>query len=534
MEIELTCLLKELEKHNPELCVSQEEKILIKAVKLLEKDQCFFDPNYLYIGKISNLPNLLPQNNIINLLCPTNKNLTPKYKNDSILNLILLNTNVDIARIFNEVQEILTNKQQLAINSSKLLDALVSGKGMEHIVNACSEILKNPVCVMDLSFKVTAHSKSIKVDNPIWIELLTKGYCSFDFVSMSNVEKFIELVHKSDSPIFMSKDKFRIPRIISNIKISNKVVGYVASLECEKPFAKNDMDLIFVLCKVLSCEAQKSNFMQNTKGLRYEHFIIDLLRSKKMDKGTIGERLKFLNLNFKDNLYVLTIAVPENNFVNIPLHKIRDYIDYMIVDSKSIIYNNAVVVLINCNSKLSYTEKIFIKLTAFLQENKIYGGLSRCFHNLADMKDYYEQSISSIKLGIKLKTNKSFFLYEDLAIYHLLGTCSSQNNLKSFCHDSIFSLIDYDIKNNTDYMKNLHTYLINGKNQLETANILNICRSTLAHRIEKIQQIMDINLNDSTITFRLFLTFLILEYIDKTKSTDEVYVNKKSIDYKCI
>jgi hypothetical protein len=522
MEMELSNFLNKIRTYNPELYISQKEGILIKAVKLLDKDQTLFESNYLYIGKTSNLPKVLPQDNHINILCITNNNIPSKYKKSPMLNLIVLNNSMDIITLFNEVQDMLTKQQQLAINSAKLLDCLVSEKGIEHIVNTGSELLSNPICIIDLSFKLLAASKNIQVDDPIWIELLTKGYCSFDFVSMSNVEKFIELVHKSSSPVFMSKDKFRIPRIISNIKVNNKVVGYLVALECEKPFNEDDLELIFLLCKVLSSEMQKSKFIQNTKGLRYENFIIDLLCGEKMDINSIEERLNFLDLHFKNNLYVLVVKVPQNKFVNTSLYRIRDTIDYMLMDSKSIIYNDSIVVVMSRNNKMSTLENSFVKLTEFLKKNKIYGGLSRCFHSLVDMQEYYQQALKSIELGIGIKTNKFLFLYEDFAVYHLLEICSTQNNLENFCHASIYDLMEYDKKNNTDYMNCLSTYLLNEKSQLETADILNICRSTLAHRIEKIQRIMNIDLNDAITTFRLILTFIILEYVDGTKLIDKL------------
>jgi PucR family transcriptional regulator, proline-responsive transcriptional activator len=527
MEMKLSNFLNKIKTYNPELYISQKEGILIKAVKLLDKDQALFESNYLYVGKTSNLPKVLPQDSYINILCVSNSNLPSKYKKNPLLNLIVLNNNIDMVTIFNEVQEMLTKQQQLAINSAKLLDCLVSEKGIEHIVNTGSELLENPICIIDLSFKLLAASKNIEVEDPIWIELLTKGYCSFDFVSMSNAEKFIELVHKSNSPVFMSKDKFRIPRIISNIKVSNKVVGYLVALECEKPFNEDDLELIFLLCKVLSSEMQKNKFLQNTKGLRYENFIIDLICGEKMDIKTIEERLNFLDLHFKNNLYVLTIKVPQNNFANISLYRIRDTIEYILVDSKSIVYNDTIIVLISRNNKISTLENSFVKLTEFFKKNKIHGGLSRCFHSLIDIQEYYHQALKSIELGIGLKTNKFLFSYEDFAVYHLLQICSEQNNLENFCHASIYDLMEYDQKNNTDYMKCLYTYLINEKSQLETADILSICRSTLAHRIEKIQQIMNIDLNDAITTFRLILTFTILEYVDGTKLIDKLSNKRK-------
>lgn len=72
----------------------------------------------------------------------------------------------------------------------------------------------------------------------------------------------------------------------------------------------------------------------------------------------------------------------------------------------------------------------------------------------------------------------------------------------------------YDKINNTDYAHCLYIYLSNEKNQLKTANSLNICGSTLSHRLKRIQKIMNIDLNNITTIFSLTLTFIIFKYID--------------------
>ncbi|WP_106010102.1 PucR family transcriptional regulator, partial [Clostridium luticellarii] len=488
--------------------------VLIKAVKFLSKNQSFFNPNYLYIGKDLDFQQILPQNSFINILYVTDKSLNSEYKKNSMLNLIVLDDKIDIFKIFNEIQEIIIKYQQLDINSSKLLNALISGRGIEHIVNVGYEMLGNPICILDLSFKVIASSKDAKVDDPVWVELLTKGYCPYNFAPKESIKKFIEIAHKNNSPVFMNKNKFRIPRIISNIKINNTVVAYLISLEYKKPFSKNDMDLIILLCRTISSEMQKNKFFQNTKGFRYESFITSLLDGSETNKKIIEDRLKFLDLNFNYNLYVLVIFVPQNKFVHTSLHQIRDTIDYILTGSKSIIYNEFIVILINRKDSISHIGHIFSKLIDFLKSINIYGGLSRCFHDISDIKKYYEQSVKSIELGIKFMKDKFFFYYEDLVIYHLLEICSQQENLKNFCHASIFTLMKYDEINNTKYVHCLYTYLLNKKNQLKTASNLNICRSTLLHRLKMIQQIMNIDLNDITIIFRLMLTFVIFKYIN--------------------
>lgn len=517
MGMSLSNFLDKIKNYNPKLYISQTEGIMIKYVKLLEQNQTLFESDHLYVCETLDFKKIPPQKNAINILCLKSTTFQYKVSKNSILNLIFLNSNMPLFKAFNGIQNIIIKYQEFSIASVKLFNALISGRGLNYVVNTGCEILGNPICILDLSFKLIAYSKDIKVDDPVWIELLTKGYCSYNFVPKSNVRNFIDVVHKSSSPIFIGKDKFRVPRIISNIKINDKVVGYIAALECEKPFTRNDIEFIFLLCKVVASEMQKNSSLQNMKGLKYENFIMDLLNGKETDTRVIEERSKFLGLHFQPNLYVLVVDVPQNNFVNIPLHRIRDAIEYILVGSKSVIYENSVVVLISQKNRISNIDHSFSKIINFFKENHLHGGLSRCFHDLANTRKYYEQSLKAITLGMGLKINKFLFSYEDLAIFHMLETCSAKNDLKNFCHSSIFNLIRYDKSHNTKYLECLHYYLLNEKNQLKTSKTLNICRSTLVHRIEKIQEIMGVNLNDVKITFHITLSLIILKYTNEFK-----------------
>ena len=69
--------------------------------------------------------------------------------------------------------------------------------------------------------------------------------------------------------------------------------------------------------------------------------------------------------------------------------------------------------------------------------------------------------------------------------------------------------MEIDRTKETEYFKTLDTYFLCNKNILQTAKKLNIHRSTLTYRLEKIGNFIGADLNDASLEplFRLFFYF---------------------------
>ena len=107
-----------------------------------------------------------------------------------------------------------------------------------------------------------------------------------------------------------------------------------------------------------------------------------------------------------------------------------------------------------------------------------------------------------------------FYLYEEYAIYHFAESRSPGENLKNDCHPALLKLIDYDRENRTDYAHSLYIYIVHSKNITESAKALSIHRNTMFYRMEKIESLMNININNSNTLLHLHLSFKILELLN--------------------
>lgn len=411
-------------------------------------------------------------------------------------------------------------KKQFAENSSKLLEALAQNRGLSYIVDMGYEMIGNPFCIIDMSGKAIATISSGKTkDDPVWNQVITPpGYLTFDTFSFYTANKFYEKIASNKSAFFWVDDYSKYPRIVGKIKIGSKHIATLVVCEHEKPYKEGDIELISLLCDVFSIELQKNEFTHYSRGLVYESFFEDLLKGKVKDNRVIQERMKILNLKFEKNLFVLTIDINDFTVTNSPtsFSYVQRDLEKIIKNGKTVMYYDSIVMIVSCDNQKSFFKTDLQVLKKFLKKNNMCAGLSCCFSNIEEIREYYLQSIEALKLGTNMNKEAVFFTYEEYAVFHMADICSNVIDLKKVCHPSLLLLIEYDRQNNTEYTQNLYAYIINLKNIVKSSEYLHIHRNSLAYRIQKIENIMNIDLSDNNVLFYLHLSFKLLEFMKET------------------
>lgn len=515
MEMNVEVIFNKLKNKNSELYINDSEHMLINRVSLYKQNQSYFRPDILYIIKDSASPKLPLELKCANILCAGKCNNTLKIFKSLNINMIFMNDDTDSEAVADKIETILDKHQTFLQYTNILFELLSQDKGLQQIINKGYEMLENMILLSDISMNVILLSENAKIDDNLknWIyEDRTENYNNF---YIKNREKRgFEKANKSKCPIYIGKDIDTYAYVVSNVIVNNNVIAHLTVVEYEKPIKEEDYNIISLLCKIVSLEMQKDRFICNTRGFLYEYLFLDLLEGIIKEPLIIEDRIKSLDIELKENLYVFTIVVKKDEQINTKLSYIRNLLEDMIKNSKSVIYNDHIMLLITTSGDEEPLHNVDLeKLKNFLKNNKMHGGLSYCFHSLKDLKDYYEQSLTSIELGIHLNKEETIFSYEDYAIYHILHVCSKNENIKCFCHPSLLTLLEYDKRYNTDFTYTLYVYLNYERNQTETAKALHIHRSTLLYRIKKAEEIMKVSLKSNNLVFKHYISFKILEFI---------------------
>ncbi|MBU3206700.1 helix-turn-helix domain-containing protein [Clostridium algidicarnis] len=494
---------------------------LFKDVKLITKDQSTFSKDIIYIGNMSFVESKI--NDAIGatfiLINDSKFPLEKLPKND--LNVIELKDSEDIYEIFNYTRDLFLEDIEIVRETSTLLNAAIMDNGLDYIIKVASEILCNPIIIVDINYKILANSTLDDITDKYWRKNIKKGYCSYDFISEIKKMKDMQIGIKSNEPFEVVCKGSPVIKLVSAIKIGSTHVGNIILLSCKRKLLPKDNELLVLTSKIVAGEMKKDNFYKNTKNIAYERIIYDILDGKLSNKEVFNERIKNSNTKFPKKISVFVFDISNYSSYRRQSNYLTDTFN-LLFPLKDLVYYKDNIILINDNEKVDEPLQEQEKLKEFLTENKIYLGISKEFSNMIECQKYYFQSIKAIKIG-KIRNPKDFIInYRDIQFYDLLSLKSDELNYEEYYHPALFKLKEYDKINKTDFYNTLFVYLKNNQSIQNTSDELLIHRNTTRYRIQKIVDVTHLDVLDNEDMFNIYVSYKIADYLEKFKRYSKV------------
>jgi purine catabolism regulator len=140
-------------------------------------------------------------------------------------------------------------------------------------------------------------------------------------------------------------------------------------------------------------------------------------------------------------------------------------------------------------------EKIVNRIMQDIQDITVLMGIGRVYENLEDLSKSYQDAKKAIAIGPNI-TDKKVVHFDDLGIYRLLYQQIEHEELIRFYKQFIDPLETYDNKRGTELVKTLETYFECNGNFKKISKKLFVHYNTVLYRLNKIQKIVDINLDN--------------------------------------
>lgn len=151
------------------------------------------------------------------------------------------------------------------------------------------------------------------------------------------------------------------------------------------------------------------------------------------------------------------------------------------------------------------------KLAGFLRENLLIVGISNVFSDFYNSRCYAAQGKEALKLGSHRNPSLWRFEFRDYLSDYVLQQCLSQYTARDLCPASLEKLLAYDaVHPEMELVKTLEMYYNCKFNAAEAAKKLFIHRTTMFYRLNKIQEIADIDHENPESRLHLMLTFALL------------------------
>ncbi|SHI49896.1 PucR C-terminal helix-turn-helix domain-containing protein [Dethiosulfatibacter aminovorans DSM 17477] len=230
----------------------------------------------------------------------------------------------------------------------------------------------------------------------------------------------------------------------------------------------------------------------------------------------LREEAAYFDMEFNKSRYVWIVQMPEisvdnyRRFVNIATSHLdlstKEY--YLIEKSKRLIF-------ITSTNAEQFNERYIIEFYSELIKRIEYSfkglsyfiGISKVCNVLKYLNYAHDEAVFAYKLGSKIHPERKIYYYDDYIVYHLLHEVSDHPALSKIYKNTVERIIRYDAENNTDFFDTLSSLIENDFNINQTANALFVHRNTLYKRMNKIDNLLDLNLEKSESRLLLQLAF---------------------------
>jgi DNA-binding PucR family transcriptional regulator len=161
-----------------------------------------------------------------------------------------------------------------------------------------------------------------------------------------------------------------------------------------------------------------------------------------------------------------------------------------------------------------YWQKLYRRLNQAVQKEnpmaKVFLGIGDSTTSLEDYPKSFKQALQAVQVVRQRFRTIGYAFFNQLGSYTVLYQYSSPE-AQLFVDRYLSPLLNHEGSKGVNLIRTLQVYLENNGNLKKTAEQLFIHRSTLQYRLERIANILDIDLSDAEETFNLMLALKLYE-----------------------
>jgi PucR family transcriptional regulator, purine catabolism regulatory protein len=135
-------------------------------------------------------------------------------------------------------------------------------------------------------------------------------------------------------------------------------------------------------------------------------------------------------------------------------------------------------------------------------------GLGQPARDITAWRSSYRDATQALDLARRLQTDQPLYI-GDLGVYQLILSLSDREKLVHFYEKTLGSLLDYDMRQHADLIKTLEAFFACHGNLSQTAEMLIVHRNTLLYRMNRINEIAQVDLERPEIRLALHLALTI-------------------------
>lgn len=403
----------------------------------------------------------------------------------------------------------------------ELTRVFLKGGKQKEIAEALYGLMEKPVIIQDCRQKILIQvgaedlQEEIKVDIANPIENLASRFCQ-DY-----------------RPIRIAESEGAIPRYIAPVIIYQRIFGYVSILETDPMLHDVDIKALEQASVVLALEMLKEKEKGEVANRLKGELLDDLVNGKYDSPLVIIRRGHYLGWNLTKSYFILYVDIDNfedfilTNKDEVRIQSIKDIIKD--TANHTISYYNREAILVNKNDSLvvllsyrpeesqdervEFAKKIKKSIETELPQFIISVGIGNFYPHINGLKQSYHEALQAITIGRDVFGQGQIYHYNQLGVYRLLVTLQENKNLRDYYYEVLGPILNVE---NDEMLMTICSMFRNFGNKSRAAKELCIHRNSLRYRLQKLERLLGVDLDDPEQWLELFIAAKIGQVLSKT------------------
>lgn len=431
-------------------------------------------------------------------------------------NILYTEEDVDVSDVFNLVAEDIAGYQEWEDD----LMAVVDGGGSEEDFMVCvRRCIGNPFFINGSEFQVLLCSIPDEPEDSLPLESYREEYGSYgdEPFSPEDINFYLsdEAYHRSlDStePCLYDSSRSDCRTILYNIRLGGTTVGRLIIDEVVEPFKSRDFVLAKVIGGHLAKEIGRDRGYGFSRMAMLDPILEGLLSHTLLPEGQIRLLLDELGWDMYDGYACLVLRPRMGEGVDpSSLRPLAMGMAQELSLDCYIVFEGSIACVCNLTRMDKTGEQVLSDALPYIRDNSLMASISSEYGDFKDLYYYYQQACAAIDIGLQRDPMRWTFRFEDYEMDFMVGKVMERTTTGMLVPKGLKALIEHDGEKGGSYVETLRAYLENDRSIADASRLLHIHRSTFAYRMEKIEEILGMDLDDPDTRMVLRMAFRILD-----------------------
>lgn len=390
--------------------------------------------------------------------------------------------------------------------------AIAKNAGLQRMVDISEPFFHNPFLLITTSLLIPAISHHIPCEDPDLLYAMEKHTFPTNMISSLIRNRWIIEPGSMNETRYNEQTYHPCPMLIHTFEDNPAQLKAIFLFNMNRLPSPSEYDFMKLFEKKME-EYIMEKDVKSTSGFQMElcsELLISMIDGTSTEEGVDAcKTLLSVDKNTHFEIYVIHF----HEDIRSQMFYITRLLSQSFVRVKVFPYQKHIIVMSTQDKNNARREHIGEFLRQIMTDKNAYCG-TLGFEKLTELPYAYRMACIAAQLGSIIDPDEIIYRYMDYSIYHYLKNVSDSIPYNMLYANELNLLRAYDERKQTDNMKLLEIYLDKERATNAVAEAMHLHRNSVTYRINKIEEITKLNLDDPNVRLNLQMSFKMLKMIE--------------------